>query len=54
MGVNAHVRQLTVKHSDIDRQIISEMKSIHPDTLKISQLKKAKLQLKDKINSYIA
>ena len=53
MGVQAHVRQLNMKHADIDRQISLEMKRIHPDTLRISQLKKEKLQLKDKMSSYM-
>lgn len=52
MGLRAHVQQLSTKHADIDRQIISEMRRPHPDTLRISELKREKLLLKDKINGY--
>jgi len=54
MGVRAHVRQMNIKHADLDREITAEMKRLHPDTLRISQLKKEKLQLKDRINNYTA
>lgn len=52
MGVRAHVRQLNLKHSDLDKEIISEMKQRNPDMFRISQLKKEKLHLKDKISGY--
>ncbi len=52
MGVQAHVRQMNMKHADLERELSAEMKRLHPDTLRISQLKKEKLQLKDKINNY--
>lgn len=52
MGVRAHVRQLSLKHSDLEKEITSEMKQRNPDMFRISQLKKEKLHLKDKISSY--
>ena len=52
MGVGAHVRQLNLKHANVDRKILTEMKRTHPDTIRLSQLKKEKLLLKDKIASY--
>jgi len=54
MGVQAHVKQMNLKRADLDRKISAEMKSLHPDTLRISQLKKEKLQLKDRIETYQA
>ena len=52
MGVRAHVRQLNMKHSDIDKELLNEMKHTHPDPFRISQLKKEKLQVKDKLARY--
>lgn len=52
MGVRAHVKQMNIKHADLDREISAEMKSLHPDTLRISHLKKEKLKLKDRISTY--
>jgi len=52
MAVRAHVTQLNLKHAKLDQQIMAEMKRTQPDTLRISKLKKEKLQLKDKITSY--
>jgi len=52
MGVRAHVRQLNIRHSDIDKALLNEMKRTRPDEFRISQLKKEKLHLKDKIASY--
>lgn len=52
MAVRAHVTQLTMKHAKIDQEILDEMKRTHPDTLRLSQLKREKLQLKDKITRY--
>lgn len=49
MAVSARLKNLNVKHTDLDTQIQTEMRSPLPDTLRISQLKKEKLQLKDKI-----
>ncbi len=52
MGVRAHVNQMNIKREDLDREITSELKRLHPDTLRISQLKKEKLQLKDRVTTY--
>jgi len=54
MGVRAHVRQMNMKRADLDREITTELKRLHPDTLRISQLKKEKLQLKDRVMTYDA
>ena len=51
MSVEAHLSTLTTKHADLERQIDSELKSPLPDHLRVSQLKKAKLNLKDRISA---
>lgn len=52
MAVSARLEQLSSKHVTLDMQIQKEMRSPLPDTLRISQLKKQKLQIKDMINEY--
>ena len=49
MAVSARLEQLSSKHLTLDMQIQQEMRSPLPDTLRISQLKKQKLQIKDMI-----
>jgi len=49
MAKSARLKTLTVKHSDLDNRIQVEMRSPLPDHLRISELKKQKLQLKDEI-----
>jgi hypothetical protein len=49
MALSAHLEQLQSRHGDIDSQIESEMRSPAPDHVKISQLKRQKLQIKDTI-----
>lgn len=51
MAAEAHLLELKNKHSKIDHEIKREMKSPLPDTLRISQLKRQKLHLKDQIRS---
>jgi len=51
MPAVAHLRELENKHANLDRLIKSEMKSPHPDTLRITNLKKQKLHLKDRITA---
>jgi len=46
MAVSARLEQ-----SSLDMQIQQEMRSPIPDTLRISQLKKQKLQIKDMIKN---
>lgn len=54
MAVSARLEQLSSKHITLDMQIQQEMRSPLPDTLRISQLKKQKLHLKDEIRSFAA
>jgi len=51
MSVEAHLSTLTTKHADLERQIDSELKSPAPDTVRLSELKKAKLSIKDRITT---
>jgi len=51
MAVSARLEQLSSKHTSLDMQIQQEMRSPIPDTLRISQLKKQKLQIKDMIKN---
>jgi hypothetical protein len=52
MAMMAHLEELNNKHAKLDETIIAEMKHPAPDTLRISELKKQKFQLKQKITSY--
>jgi hypothetical protein len=49
MALSAHLEQLRSRHGDIETQIEQEMRSPAPDQIKISQLKRQKLQIKDTI-----
>ncbi|MEM7728580.1 MAG: DUF465 domain-containing protein [Pseudomonadota bacterium] len=49
MALSAHLEQLQSRHGDIEAQIDREMRSPAPDNVKISQLKRQKLQIKDTI-----
>jgi len=51
MAAEAHLLELQNKHARIDGEIKRELKSPLPDTLRLSQLKREKLQLKDQIFS---
>jgi hypothetical protein len=50
MASVAHVRELENKHSKLDAEIQSELKSPASDSLHIATLKKRKLLLKQKIS----
>lgn len=52
MAAQAHLMTLNVKHQEIDRQISEAMKRPQPDMFMISQLKKEKLRLKDRMTRY--
>ncbi len=49
MALTAHLKQLNSKHAELDDKIIQEMKHPSPDHTLISNLKKQKLQIKEKI-----
>ena len=52
MAVSARLEQLSNKHTTLEMKIRQEMRSPSPDTLRISQLKKQKLHIKDTIKNF--
>ncbi len=50
MSTTEYVAQLTEKHHRIDEEIQSEMTHPSADRLHITELKREKLRLKEKIN----
>lgn len=49
MAVDAHLVELTDKHRALEQKIETEMARPLADTMKISELKKEKLRIKDEI-----
>ncbi|MCF6199400.1 MAG: DUF465 domain-containing protein [Hyphomicrobiaceae bacterium] len=49
MSLDAHIVELTDKHRELDRRIEKEETQPGSDELSIHELKKQKLQLKDKM-----
>ena len=49
MALDAHVNELSDKQSVLDKKIENEMARPSADDIKISNLKREKLRLKDKI-----
>lgn len=50
MALSAHLEKLQSRHTDIENQITQELRSPAPDQVRISQLKRQKLQIKDTIS----
>ncbi len=50
MALSAHLEQLNNKHAKLDEEIEKLMKHPAPDTILLTELKKQKLQLKEKIS----
>ena len=49
MNLEAHLNELTEKHTSLKAEIETEMMSPSSDSLKITELKRRKLKLKDEI-----
>jgi hypothetical protein len=49
--MNAHMSALELRHADLDEQIASELRRPAPDSLRMAQLKKEKLKVKEMILS---
>ncbi len=49
MALSAHLEQLNIKHAQLDTQIEKELKHPAPDTILVTELKKQKLRLKQRI-----
>lgn len=54
MALSAYLNELNQKHARLDEKIQNEMKHPAPDTLRIVDLKKRKLQIKEKLRRYTA
>jgi len=54
MATSARLNTLTLKHTDLDFRIAEEMRSPLPDHLRISDLKKQKLLIKDELEQLSA
>lgn len=52
MNIEAHVETLAAKHTEIERNITSEQHRPVPDTMRLMQLKKEKLRLKEEIRRF--
>ena len=53
MSFEAHLSQLNTKHAELDREIEGEMRSPLPDQIRLTQLKRQKLLLKDRMNHLV-
>ena len=49
MALSSHLESLNARHGKLDAQIQDEMRSPVPDNIRVAQLKKQKLQIKDTI-----
>jgi len=52
MAVTAHLETLQSKHSNLEEKIQAELRSPLPDNLRVSRLKRQKLQIKDTLSQY--
>ena len=52
MAVSAHLETLQSKHTNLEQKIQAELRSPLPDNLRVSQLKREKLQIKDTLSQY--
>jgi hypothetical protein len=52
MAVSGRLETLHNKHIDLEEKIQAELRSPLPDTLRISRLKREKLQIKDTLRQF--
>ncbi len=50
MALQAHLDALATRHQNLESSLSNEMKNLNRDDIKISELKRQKLRLKDEIN----
>jgi len=50
MALDAHVEELSAKHRHLDKLIRDEETSLSSDSLRIAELKRQKLELKDRLS----
>ena len=53
MSVETHVQALNAKHAEIEKVITVEEHRPNPDTMRIQQLKRKKLRLKEELSRYL-
>ncbi len=51
MASAAHLEALYTRHSELDGKIEAERSRPHPDSIRIAELKRKKLRLKDEIRN---
>lgn len=49
MASKAHLQSLSQRHQELESQLMSEMKHPHPDDMRVHELKRLKLRIKDQI-----
>jgi hypothetical protein len=49
MALKAHLQSLSQRHQELDALLSTEMKHPHPDDLRVNELKRLKLKIKDQI-----
>ena len=49
-----HVQKLRARHNELENSILQEQTQRAPDTLRIRNLKKQKLAVRDQLNRYVA
>jgi len=54
MSLDTHVEALAKKHASIDEIIEQEEHRPHPDTIRLMQLKRKKLRLKEEMGKFAA
>jgi len=50
MAVSAHLETLQSKHANLEEKIQAELRSPLPDNIRVSRLKREKLQIKDTLS----
>lgn len=49
MALEAHLQSLNLRHQELETQLTTEMKHPHPDDVRVHELKRLKLRIKDQI-----
>lgn len=50
MSFHAHVEALSERHAQLERELKEELRHPRPDDLRVRQLKRTKLRLKDQMS----
>ena len=49
MALEAHLQSLNQRHQELEAQLTTEMKHPHPDDVRVHELKRLKLRIKDQM-----